>query len=262
MIHTVLLLSALLRAVAFAQPSPEVERWVKDSIRAGITLPREREEIIPCMPRRVRIVGTDPITFRPRAVRIVEYVPAGFAPRGKTVLIFPPTGGENALDRAYAHDFCSRNIRAVILQGYEGDMRRDADLGTYDRGALRLLAAAENALEYLRPAGDVGVLGTSLGALGAAFVMNYDARIKTGVLIVGGSHMSEIIARSDETHVKATRSWQMRRNGIRSVDDFERALRRELRLDTTTFAGYSGPKNVLLYVGSRDTTVPTKTNLI
>jgi hypothetical protein len=244
--------------LALAAPPPEVLHVLGNAIRPGIRVARS-ESVEPCAPAAVDLVGTDPITFRPRHVEVADYRPR--AAGGGAVLVIPPTGGENFLDRAYAADLCGDGIHAVILRRWEGDVRRDLDLGTYDRAELRLLAAAEHAIEYLQPAPSLGILGTSLGALGASLVLGYDARVKTGVLIVGGEHLSEIIAHTDEPGAAEVRRRQMRSYHLRGIGEYEAALRRAIRIEPADFTEFSGRKNVLLFLGTRDTTVPTKNQL-
>ncbi|HEY8279700.1 MAG TPA: hypothetical protein VIH99_08755 [Bdellovibrionota bacterium] len=247
---------------AFAQPPEDVVKMVNDSLRRGISYKagEPTHGFDGCVLTPVEITGADPVTGNPRKVKAVIYEP-NRREATHTVLLMPPTGGENFMDRGYADTMCGKDFRVAILQRWDFDTQRDLDLGTFDRAALRTLAAAEHLLEYLRPTKPVGILGTSLGALGASFIMSFDPRVQAGVLIVGGDNLDEIIAHSDESGVAQLRQKQMEKNGFRSVDEYQQAMKSAIRLHPSTFAGYSGPKNVKMYMGMADTTVPTKNQI-
>jgi hypothetical protein len=246
----------LFSASAFAQPSPELLQRVRSSLHPGITSTQEPVPGPACLPFHVDIVGRDPVSGSSRHVKAVVYQPAGAS--FSTVLVVPPTGGENLIDRGYSKQLCAHGMRAAILESWGNDTTREMDLGTYDRAALRTLAAAEHLIEYLKPRGKIGILGTSLGAIQSAFILGYDERISTSVLVVGGENLPEIISASDDSSVAKVRNQQMEAGHYRSVEDFERALDGAIQIEPSTFEDFSGPKNVAFYVATEDTTVPTK----
>jgi hypothetical protein len=246
-------------AAALAQPSPETLRWVQGSLHPGIRVRDTGSRGKPCEPFTVNLTGLDPVTSQPRLVTAAIYAPA--SGEARDVLVLPPTGGEGFFDRAYAQALCAAGARASILEHWDLDVQRDVDLATWDRGSIRTLAAAEHLLEYLAPTQPVAILGTSLGALGSAFVLGFDARVDTAVLIVGGDHLSDIIAHTTEPGVAGVRAKQMQALGLSSIDDYEHALRAAIRVDPGTFADFNGEKKLLMFVGTADDTVPTKNQL-
>lgn len=248
-------LSLVLPFFALAAPSPELVRIVRGSLHPGISVSLPRGPAGDCGALYVDILGRDPVTNQPRHVHATVYTPErGF--RG-TVLELPPTGGKNPLDQGYAHSLCNRGLRAAILESFDFDESFSPDFAGYDRTALRTLAAAEHLLEYLKPSGKVGILGTSLGAIQAAFVLGYDARITTAAFVAGGDGLPEILANSDEHRVRRVREQQMQEHGFRTVDEYRHALERAIHIEPSTFADFSGHKDVQFYVATRDTTVPT-----
>jgi hypothetical protein len=256
---TVIAFLFLFSGSAFAQPSPALLQRVRSSLHPGITSTQDGVPANPCDPFHVDIVGRDPINGFSRHVRTAVYVPAALdVTVVPTVLVVPPTGGENLIDRGYAKQLCAHGMRAAILESFGDDTTREMDLGTYDRAALRTLAAAEHLIEYLHPRGKMGILGTSLGAIQAAFILGYDERISTSVLVVGGENLPEIISASDDKSVSKVRAQQMDAGHFRSVADFEQGLEGAIQIEPSTFEDFSGPKNVAFYVATEDSTVPTK----
>lgn len=254
----ILLFSILFSYFAHAQPSPDLVSYVRNSLHSGITAKEDAIPAEPCQLYHVDITGKDPVNAAFRHVHSAVYLPRDNPLTAPTVLVVPPVGGENLIDKGYAKLICSRGMRAAILESFDNDTTRDIDLGTYDRAALRTLAAAEHLLEYLRPQGKVGILGTSLGAIQSAFILGYDSRISAGVFIVGGDNLPEIITNSDEPGVAKVRQQQMAANHFRSPAEFERALEGSIRIEPSLFEDFSGPKDTAFYLATLDTTVPTK----
>ncbi len=97
----------------------------------------------------------------------------------KTLFLLPPNGGENILDHVYANHFCYRGYRVTMLTKW--DFQDEASLvpTMHDRGTVRALAAMRNTLDYINPerVGQVGILGTSVGAISASLAMSVDDRI-------------------------------------------------------------------------------------
>lgn len=236
----------------------QLVRWIHQFIRPRISA-TETALSGACGRQELDVIGADPIDFKARHVHGSIYSPDRAHPR--TLLIFPPTGGENAFDDGYATFLCKHGFKVALMQHWEHDTERDLDLGTYDRASLRTLAAAEHVLQYLSPIGDVGVLGTSLGAIEASGFMGYEPRVKAAVLIVGGAPMSDVIAHTDEIGMSAVRARQMEAMQLTSVDQFAKALRKNMKIDNLYLAQNSKKIKVRLYIATHDTTVPTQNQL-
>jgi hypothetical protein len=150
----------------------------------------------------------------------------------------------------------------VILNDWDHSGFEEPDLDVYNRAGLRTLAAAEHTIEYLKPQGTVGILGTSLGGIYGAFVLGYDARVTSAVLIVAGDNLPNIIAHSEQKTVAEWREKQMEINHISSVDEFEAALQKIVKLEPSTFVGYSGAKKLEMFSALDDTYVPTPDQML
>jgi dienelactone hydrolase len=253
------LLALLFTHVAFAQPSPAVLDRVQQSYDPAVqitTTPGGRSFAL-CATNSIRLAVNDPITKAPGFVQITEYLPHSDSDR--TVILLPPTGGENAIDDGYANSLCSSDFRVELIQHWYLDTASSLDMGMHDQGALRALAAVRHTLDFLKPSRStqVGILGTSVGALSSSLALNFDPRINSAVLIVGGLGMAEIIAASTEQGATALRAARMKAFSFSSQTDYLAALRQHVTIEPADFLGFSGPKKVLAFVGTEDATVPT-----
>jgi len=208
---------------------------------------------------------TDPVTDLPGVVQARIYKARGrHSPSElRSIILVPPTGGENILDEWYGNYLCTSGFQVVLVQNWSHQLDVKIDMSMHDEGADRSLAALRHVLDYLNPqrSTQVGILGTSVGALSAELVLGFDSRLNAGVLIAGGADQAEIIARSNLNTLVQLREERMKIFGYRTLDEYEQALREHIHINPVDFANYSGKKTVLAFVGTEDLTVPTKNQL-
>ena len=262
-------LAHALVAAQFAQASPAPE--VLARINSGFS-PSVAADVKPaglslygCSLQDLVLTGKDPVTGNLGATSARIYHPAFASDSSDTrsVVLLPPTGGENTLDRGYANALCFAGFKVVLLQRWEHDTDVELDLGMHDKGALRSLTAVRRVVDFLSPDHDrqVGIMGTSVGALSSALALGFDTRLSSAVLIVGGLGMAEIIATTTEKGAAAVRAERMQRLGFKNAADYLSALRQKVTIEPGDFVDFSGPKKVLAFVGTQDVTVPTKNQL-
>ena len=254
-------LALLWSASAASQPSDEVLKWISDSYHPQVIGEKVRTDLSlgGCWIDVMKIKGKDPLTFKTRTIDIKIYHPYADDQAAPTVLILPPTGGENILDRGYANSFCNNGMRAVLVGGWEHQLDTDLDPEMHDRGALRALTAIRHVIEFLQPnrPEQIGILGTSVGAMSAALALNYDPRLNVGAMIVGAGRFADVIADSDETATRALREARMQTFGYDDVDAYRAALKSSIQTEPGQFIGFSGEKKTMLVTADADTTVGT-----
>jgi dienelactone hydrolase len=248
---------------AFAQPPQVVAELIARTYNPSVS---SSEKIVSglfdvCSKTAVEITAQDPVTLQPGKILIKMYSRKGTIPTDlKTVIVMPPTGGENALDRGYAGTLCASGFRVALVEHWDSDTVAELDMDMHDRGALRALAAVRHVVAYLNPkrAGQLGILGTSVGAITSAMVLGAEPRISAGVLIVGGGGMVDVISASHEETLTKLREGRMKKFGFATQEDYKKALAPHIHIEPLDFIGDSGPKKVLMMVALKDVTVPTK----
>ena len=263
---TKLLLASLLFSSfsALANPPAEVlnliERTYNPNVKAVETDVTTLVDL--CNRSDVQLTAQDPVTMKPGTVKLTLLSPR-FSSEDRsdlrTVVIMPPTGGVNALDWAYAARICLSNYRVAVVTNWDFDTFNELDMNMHDRGALRALAAIRHTIEFLNPkrASQLGILGTSVGAISSILATGYEQRISAAALIVGGVGISEIIANSNESHLSKLRTDRMAQFKIASIKDYQKALADHCKIDPKDFINYSGRKNIWMMIGTKDDTVPT-----
>jgi dienelactone hydrolase len=259
-------LAQLLTATQLAQakPAPEVLSRIEQSYSpiVAIQATPSGRSLYGCELHDLVLTAKDPVTGALGATNARIYNPP-FDTESRAlraVVLLPPTGGENTLDRGYANTLCLSGFKVVLLQSWAHDTDVDLDLGMHDRGALRALTAVRRIVDYLNPehSKQIGIMGTSVGALSSALALGFDSRLSSAALIVGGVGMAEIIATTTEAGAAKLREARMQKLGFKSAADYLTALRTQVTIDPKDFADFSGPKKVLAFVGTEDVTVPTK----
>lgn len=249
---------------AQAKPSAQLSNLIKQSYNPKIQFFHavEKSSVRGCPQGRAFITGQDPLTHGPRDIVLNEYEAAGAT---RAVIIVPPTGGENILDNQWANLFCSKGIRAVILRSFELLPETTFDLSMYDHEAIRSLVAIRQTVDYLTRTGtkNVGLLGTSLGAIEGSFATMVDDRINTATFIAGGVGLAEIVAKSQEpenARLRAIRMqvWKMNQS------QYEQAVARAIHVDAAPFVDdptLASRKKVFSIVAIGDTYVPTENQM-
>lgn len=201
---------------------------------------------------------TDPVSGSEGEVVFDHYSPK--ARSSATVIIMPPTGGENILDRFYARNFCKRGLGAVLMKTWTSDTESTLEFDSHDNGFKRAIHAVTRTLEFVP--GRIGILGTSLGSLYASTLLAIEPRIESGVLIVGGSPLSTILATSSLPTVKRQREERMKNLGIESVAAYEQAIKDKVYLDVSNFLPLRPDKSVFMINALKDTVIPSETQQI
>ncbi len=252
------------------EPSPEAISLIEKSYVPGITTHIISSEekglsgLATCQIDRVQIGAKDPIENKLSLVTARLYQPKIFGqtnPVSRAVIVLPPIGGMTPLDEAYSLGLCTFGFRAVILEAWTPDSRDEFDLMAHDRQAVRAVTAVRRLIELLAPVRpkQIGLLGTSAGAIIGALAVGIDSRLSAAALIVGGGNLPEIYAKSTEEGLSRLREARMRAYGFTTVEEYLEALKASIRIDPLNFASYSGPKRVLTVLAEDDTVVPTAT---
>ena len=210
-----------------------------------------------CLMTRKTVATIDPIRRSEARVIFDHYEPRAGAQA--QVLILPPTGGENLIDRLYARNLCKRGLAAVLVKTWSYDTETSLDLSVHDNGYKRALNAVRATLKF--GPGRVGILGTSLGALYAATLLASEERIETGVMIVGGSPLSEILATSKIPGVTKQRDSRIEKLNLRDAEDYRILMDREIHQDASKFLPLARGKSALTVLALKDKIVPTSTQL-
>jgi|GEM_PF-1296705 len=258
-------LTAFTSGAAFAAPAPDVLKWISDNYRPTVRAESAGTDLslFGCWISEVNVFGQDPVTLKERKIDLKIYHAYENDEDAPTVLILPPTGGENILDRGYANSLCNNGIRAVLISGWEHQLETSLDPKMHDNGALRSLTAIRHVLEFLHPQrpNQIGILGTSVGAMSAALALNYEPRLNAGTMIVGAGRFADVIADSDEQGARALREARMKFYGYKDVEEYRSALKASIITEPAQFAGFSGPKKTMIITADRDTTVRTEYQL-
>lgn len=254
----------LLSLSAQAAPSPEAIERVLGGYdpRFTMSFANDGYTIGGCYQRNLAIRAIDATQKKDAIIRVSEYLPSD-GNYSRSVVILPPMGGVNPIDTGWSNAICSAGIRTLLITKWDKDEQIFDDIRLQDVAAVRSLNAIRHVVEYASKSGSrrIGILGTSVGALMSSLALNVDARIKTGVLIVGGAGMKEILARSEQEEIKTLREKRMRNGRMTGDRDYRIALNKYVKVEPTDFVGFTGPKKLFAIVGMNDTTVPTDTQM-
>lgn len=255
----ILSLGLVLSSLSFAGNLERLTEGYSAKISSQVT--NKTHAFVGCPMNEVTVKGQDPLTRKERKLTLKDYRPPfkGDKTNLKTILLLPPTGGENILDNVYANHLCIRGFRVVILVGWDFQDEASLDPAMHDRGAIRAVAAMRNAIDFIKPtAGQLGIMGTSVGGISASLVMGLDNRVAAGFFIVAGGGMVDIIAKSSEEHLAKFREERLKAYHLADVNAYRDFLSDKITLDPLEFAANASDRPTHFVVANQDITVPTE----
>jgi hypothetical protein len=177
------------------------------------------------------------------------------------VVMTPPAEAAFAA-RWMAARFARRGAHAAVVVPDADFLEAHLAPADVERKFAAGVALARSVVDALAPRADVSrvvYVGVSAGGIFGAALMAVEPRIARAALLLPGGDLPAIIARSQEASVVAYReAWAAR--GVDTVA-LERALRVHVRTDPLRLAAHVDPSRVLLFLGARDTLVPTDCGL-
>jgi hypothetical protein len=238
-------------------------------------------------------------------IQVKIFRPLDYQPNKQiaSVIILPPTGG-SPFDDVSAEDLAFHGFQVVELDEWDKGVGYELDMSKYDDAEQRTVWAVNRVLKFIRnqalvngaPVGPVGILGTSVGAIGASVAYGAMDELQAAFLIVAGGNMPEIIGTSEQpglASLRAAREIIYDANnpynkqaqlsgdatGPASVYDknlsvsatpenpdvnknYVTALSKVITIDPLDFAncdhGKHKAENLMMVRGTKDVTVPTK----
>lgn len=175
----------------------------------------------------------------------------------KTMLIMPPTGGENLLDRKYARMFCEAGYEVYILKEWTNKHEQDDDLELHQRLYERSQKAISLVLKEVKDTSQIGMLGTSVGALFSAVAASFQPRLNAVFVIVGGAPIASIIVNSDQQAMVDLAERRKQRYGFTTKEHYQSALAAKFKLEPMNLGPGFKNKKLGALIALEDTTVPT-----
>ncbi len=194
-------------------------------------------------------------------IEIIVGLPRPAGQKLPLVLLLPILNNTNLLMPEFGSGFIRQGYAVAILPRKDigFDPHRSVDAAEEE---LRLLVMRERqALDWLSTdpridAGRIGVFGVSAGAMLGISLMAIDPRVRAGVFVFAGGPLADVMVDSSEgrvqrglAEVRAARGWT--NEGIRQ------RLTQGIRTDPLRLAGHVPREDVLLFVATKDDSVPS-----
>jgi dienelactone hydrolase len=215
-----------------------------------------------CDMRTETISVDDPVAHTTRNYDILLQ-----SPPSKTklpVVIIVPTirGTQEYLEPQVARSLCHSGYASIIAD--VNDLRPTSAWpawGGEDINNRRAILALKTVYDYATrvprfDADRIGAMGLSLGGITTALWAGVDPRLKATVVVVGGGNLPYILSHSDEPNVASMRDKRMKAAGLRTIDEYDQALRGNVTLDPFYFAPQANKHRILQILAESDTKVP------
>lgn len=212
-----------------------------------------------CKTEEIEIDGLDPVLKSPRKISITFY--KSITPGSKkAVILIPPTGGVNIIDKGYANKLCGSGISVALVEGWNHQLETSIDFSIHDKGALRYVSAIKHTVEFLyhKNLNSIGLLGTSIGAIGGALVFGLEERISAATFIVGSARFADVVASSDEKGATLLRKKRMKLYSLSTIEQYQDLLRNHITLEPSLYLKSNANRSTLVITADDDKTVPSE----
>lgn len=176
------------------------------------------------------------------------------------ILIVPPTGGANVLDRSYARNLSSAGFDVYVLEHWTDDGESSLELEIHRRFYARAQRAIDLTLKHVESP-FVGILGTSVGALHASVAMSTQDRLRAAFVIVGGTPIASVIAKTDQGVLVEARKKRFGLYNFKNTEDYVAALDQVLPLEPRKLPMLFKDKALGMVIADSDTVVPAQEQL-
>jgi len=179
------------------------------------------------------------------------------------MVIIPPILGVTPLDSALAHFFVMEGYNVIILKYNEQITDYNRPLEDFNRALVSVLTSARLLLDFAETKEEidsrrVATYGMSLGAIVASIYAGVEDRVDAAVLIAGGGHIPEIMAKSQFAIARMFRNTRKRVERIGSDEEFQYILEDIVLFDPLVFAPRNSPDDIYMVISDHDSVVHTK----
>lgn len=179
------------------------------------------------------------------------------------VLISPILSNKMTLMGAFASGFVRQGYSVAILPRKELEFDSYRSIVEAEAESRLVVMRARQALDWLveQPQvdpGRIGLFGVSAGGIVGASMLATDERIQAAVLVFAGGPMADVIVATSEDRMQAHMAQVEREQGW-SRAQIRQMLLANLRTDPIVLAPRVRPEQVLMFLATKDDSVPTAT---
>lgn len=217
---------------------------------------------VDCKPQDLEYTTTYPQREAALNIKAKAFIPPGT--QLPVVFMLPSLGGMNQLDQAMGETFCKHNIAAILITtGLTGlDTDSLVPVSDHDHTYRRAVAAIKGGLSVAHSLIDIntekiGLFGISLGGILGSVAYGVIPEISAATFLVNGGDIPHILAYSDQSIVIKLRTARMAEQNLKTIEEYEDYLRKNLTLDPLHFAKLIEPSSTKLFLSRKDLSVPT-----
>ncbi len=193
---------------------------------------------------------------------VVDYFKNKTPGKKAVILVLPILGGKNVHANRFARLFAENGYSSIVVHRQK-DFRSWFNFDTIDEMTRNMVVDIRKVLDWVetRPelsAEKIGIVGISLGGMGAIFSSAVDPRIRAAVIMLTGGDFPYILTHSNEKRIREKRIPYMEKEKL-SKEMFHARMKESIRLDPIAVATFVDARKVLLMLALFDRVVPFKT---
>lgn len=173
------------------------------------------------------------------------------------VFVFPILGGKNIIENYFADYFARRGIDTAIIHR-DNAFKKPENLDKLEQLLRENVIRDRIVMDFFEDnfgKKKFGSFGISRGAINVAMTAGIDSRLKSNVLVLGGTDLVGIFMNSSENRIRKYIK-KVTKDRLITKEKFKKVLKNQLKTDPKLFTKFIDPKHTLLVLATLDTTVP------
>ncbi len=205
---------------------------------------------------------TDPMT------KITLTVTAHYFQNSKTsklpiLIIVPPINGISIREKKVTNHFLAQGYHVLVIEPIKNITNVSVPISEFQNNLLSFVGAVRSVIDVVSKKPEIDTTNiflwaTSMGAIYSSIVIGVDNRINSGIFIVGGASIADIVTESDQKYIRNYKNQRIKEEKLKSDEEFRSLLKANITVDPLNYAKNKPPQNIYFVMATKDKTVPTK----
>jgi hypothetical protein len=209
----------------------------------------------------ILIHETDPRTRVPIKVK-AHYFKNKKQGRLPLLIIVPPIDGVSIREKSVTKHFIGQGYSTLVIEPVRNISDSSVSIAEFENNLLSFVGAVRSAIDVMveKPeidSNNIFVWASSMGAIYTSIVIGEDKRINSGIIILGGGSIPDIVTDSKQKYIVRYKTERMIKEGL-TENAFRQKMKEAVKVDPLHYARLRTSPEIFFIKANKDTSVPSK----
>jgi hypothetical protein len=178
------------------------------------------------------------------------------------LIIVPPINGVGLREKSVTKHFIGQGYSTLIIEPVKNISDSSVSVSEFENNLLSFVGAVRSAVDVMveKPEVDsnnVFIWASSMGAIYSSIVIGLDKRINSGIIILGGGSIPDIVTDSKQKYIVRYKRERMIKENL-TEDAFRLKMKEAIKIDPLHYAKLRSSSEIFFIMANKDTSVPSK----